>query len=344
MFKTRHISGSGALNYTGVEHHDLSLGIETMWDSSIDMSSKSTDLITGIGLIDYTHTPFAFINSESAKRQTTSFYLSDKIVMSDTTALALTLGTIKTSDIDTDHYGRIALVYQPNRYDIFKVMVGNGFRHPSYQELYLFPTPYATGNTQLTCEHVKSYETQYIHKLTSDLTAGINLFYLKNTNQIVRDATETFQNAGDNIIHGGEAELRGKMTADDIFSLSYSYIHGKVIDHASQIEAELPYAASHIIKAAYAYDLTSDLTLGGVWNYVGNKKRYINDTRSDLSAYNTLDLTAGWQMNERKGWYAQAIIKNISDTIVRYPSPASTYPDDYPVAERSFWIRTGWKF
>lgn len=344
MLKTRRISGSGSLYYTGVESHKFSLGIESIWDSAIDMYSKSTNLLTGVGLVDYTHTPFAFIHSEDAKRQTTTLYLSDNITVSDTTALALTFGAIRASDIDTDYYGRASLVYQPTRDDIFKLLIGDGIRFPSFQELYLFPTPYATGNTQLSCEYVKSYETQYLHKITSNLTAEINLFYLQNTQQIVRDITGTFQNSGDNVIHGGEAELRGKMSSDDMLSLSYSYIHGKVSDYTNGYKSDLPYAASHLIKAAYSYDFISGWTLGGVWNYVGSKKRYLNDTRNDLSSYNTFDLAIGWQMDEKKGWYAQAILKNIGDTIIRYPSPASTYPDDYPISDRSFWFRTGWRF
>lgn len=344
MIKTRRISGCGVLHYTGFESNQLSLGIESIWDSAIDMHSKTTNLATGIGIVDYTQTPYAFINSESSKRQTTNFYLSDKIIVNNTTALALTLGAIQSSDIGSNYYGRAALVYQPTQYDIYKLMSGNGFRLPTFQEKYLFPTPYAVGNIQLTFENVKSFETQYLHKFSSDLTAGVNLFYLKNTHQIVRDDTATFQNAGDNIIKGVETELRGKITADDTASLSYSYIHGNVSNHISGIKADLPHAASHLIKAAYSYDFISGWTFGGIWNYVGSKKRYVNDTRNELSSYNTLDLAMGWHMNDKKGWYAQAIVKNISDAIIRYPSPALTYSEDYPIADRSFWFRMGWRF
>ncbi|MDD2950978.1 MAG: hypothetical protein PHU29_09335, partial [Sulfuricurvum sp.] len=299
---------------------------------------------TGVGLVDYSNTSRAFIDTTNAKRQTTNLYLADNIDINEHTALALTLGTIKTSDVNSENYGRASVVYQPDYTNIYKLMAGTGFRYPSAQEMYVTPSPYATGNPNLTHEHVNSIEGQYLRKLNTNLTAGINLFYLKNTQQIVRDSTGTFQNTGDNVIHGGETELRGKITPEDTFTLSYSYIHGKVSDHSNGIESNLPYAASHLIKAAYSYDFISGWTVGGIWNYVGNKKRYTNDIRNDLSSYNTLDLAIGWQMNESKGWYAQAEVKNIGDSIVRDPSPALTYRDDYPIYDRSFWIRTGWKF
>ncbi|HZF71469.1 TonB-dependent receptor plug domain-containing protein [Sulfuricurvum sp.] len=344
MVKFRRIDGSAILHYNGIDSHHITAGFESSWDKAINMQSITTNKDTGVGLVDYSNTSRAFIDTTNAKRQSTNFYLADQIDINEHIALALTLGTINTSDITSENYGRTSLVYQPDYSNIFKLMAGTGYRYPSAQEMYVTPSPYATGNPNLTPEHVNSIEGQYLRKLSTNLTAGINLFYLKNTKQIVRDTTGTFQNTGDNVIHGGETELRGKITPEDTLSLSYSYIHGKVSDHSSGTESTLPYAASHLIKAAYSYDFISGLTLSGIWNYVGSKKRYINDTRSDLSAYNTLDLAIGWNMNESKGWYAQAIIKNIGDTIVRYPAPVSTYHDDYPISDRSFWIRAGWKF
>lgn len=344
MFKTRRIQGSGNLYYHGFDSHALSFGMESIWDESVDMHSWTTDLTTGVGMVDYTDTPYAFINANDAKRQTTNVYLSDTITLNDTMAIALTLGVLQASDIESKVYTRAALVYQPTPHDIFKLMAGNGVRYPSFQEMYIFPTPYAVGNTDLTQEQVRSFETQYLHKLTSDLTVGINLFYLINSDQIVRDSTNTFQNFGDRIIKGGEAELRGKFTPDDFALLSYSYIDAKG-KNLSGTTCDAPYAASHLFKAAYSYDLSNALTLGGVWHYVGEKKRSCDDPRKEaLKSYTTTDLALGWNMNTHKGWYLQAIIKNISDTVIRYPSPPSTYPEDYPIAERTFWLHTGWKF
>lgn len=341
MVKNRRTSGGAAFHYDGVELHHLSAGIESTWDEAVDMETFANK-IPSLGMQDYSITS-PFIYADKAKRQSTNLYLSDNITINDKTALALTLGMMKTSDSESHAYGRAALVYQPTRSDIFKLMAADGVRYPSFQEMYATPSRYATGNPNLTYEHVRSLEAQYLRKLGTNLTAGMNLFYLANSQQIVRDATNTFQNYGENIIQGGEAELRGKLTSEDTLLLSYSYIYGEVKDNYGNVSS-IPYTASHLIKAAYAYDLTENWTLGGIWNYVGSKKRYASDTRDSLAAYNTLDIALGWDMNTHKGWYAQGVVKNIADTTVRYPSPASTYPDDYPVAGRSFWIRTGWKF
>jgi iron complex outermembrane receptor protein len=342
MIKSRRISGGASLYYDGVESNRLTAGIESTWCEAIDSYSITTNKVTGVGMVDYSNTPRAFIDAKSAKRQTTNLYLSDRITINDATAVALTMGIIDTSDIKSHPYGRAAVVYQPNRNDIFKIMVSSGERYPSFQEMYLTPSPYGTGNPNLTYEEVHSIETQYLRKINMNLTAGLNLFYIASSEQIVRDPIGIFQNYGKSIIKGIEAELHGKMTLNDTFLLSYSYIHGEV-ENINGIQNDLPNTASHLIKAAYSYDFSNGWSLGGIWNYVGSKKRH-HDIRGDLTSYNTIDMALGWDMNAHKGWYAQGVVKNLANTIVRYPSPASTYVDDYPIADRSFWIKTGWKF
>jgi len=342
MIKSRRINGGASLHYNGFESHRLTAGAESTWDKAVDSYSITTNKSTGVGMVDYTDTSRAFIDANSAKRQTTNLYLTDMITLSDTTAVALTLGTIRTSDIKSDTYGRAAIVYQPTYNDIFKVMGGTGERYPSFQEKYLTPSPYGTGNPALSHEHVYSIDAQYLRKLGTNLTAGLNLFYLSNSDQIVRDRTGQFQNYGESISRGAEGELHGRFTPEDTVSLSYSYIHGEAQD-INGMKVSLPNTASHLIKAAYSYDLTDEWCVGGVWHYVGTKQRY-NDLRNEMASYNTLDLAIGWNMDTRNGWYVQSIVKNIADTIVRYPAEAGTYRDDYPVSDRSFWIRTGWKY
>jgi hypothetical protein len=343
MIKSRRISGGAALHYNGFDAHRLTAGVESTWNEAVDSYSVTTNKATGSGLVDYSDTPLAFIKAGNAKRQSTNLYLSDMITVNDAIAVALSVGQKRASDIESHTYGRAAIVYQLTRNDIVKIMAASGERYPSFQEMYLTPSPYGTGNGDLTYEHVRSVEAQYLRKLRSNLTAGLNFFYISNSQQIVRDPSGEFQNYGKSTIQGAEAELHGKLTPEDTLSLSYSYIHGTTEDNHNN-KTPLPYTASHLIKAAYSCDLIDRWSAGGTWNYVGSKARYTPDTRDNLSSYNTLDLALGWDMDTHYGWYVQGIVKNIGDTTVRYPSPAATYPDDYPLFGRSFWVRAGWKF
>ena len=194
MVKTRQTSGGASLHYDGLNAHHIIAGAESTWDEAVDMYSITTNKITGTGLVDYTSLvnpstklPLAFIDATHAKRQTSNLYLSDNIIINNDIALALTLGMMKTSDIESHPYGRVAVVYQPSQNNIFKIMGASGIRYPSFQEMYATPSRYATGNPNLSTEEVHSLEAQYLRKINTDLTAGLNFFYLSNSNQIVRD-------------------------------------------------------------------------------------------------------------------------------------------------------------
>ena len=341
MIKFRRVSGSAIAHYNDIDGHSMSAGVESSWHEAIDMKTIGNK-IPALGIQDYTaSSPFIYV--DQATRQSANLYLTDTIDINDHFALALTIGKMLTSDVESHMYGRTALLYQPNRVDIFKLMFASGVRYPSFQEMYATPSSYATGNPNLTHEHVKSIETQYLRKLNNNLTAGVNLFYLQNEQQILRDQSGVFQNYGENKILGGEAELRGSFNGDDTLQFSYSYLHGSG-ENMYGNSCEISNTASHLIKAAYSYDLNENLTLGTIWNYTGTKERACGDTRDKLDDYNTLNLSLGWGLNQTKGWHVQGIIDNIGNTIVRYPSPSGTYVDDYPIEGRTFWLRTGFKF
>ncbi|MFZ2890819.1 TonB-dependent receptor plug domain-containing protein, partial [Sulfuricurvum sp.] len=294
MIKFRHINGSTTIHYNGIDSHNITAGIESSWHEAIDMKTVGNK-IPALGVQDYT-TSSPFIYADQAKRQNTNLYLSDNMHINDYLAFAFTLGEMLTSDVESHPYGRVALIYQPTHTDIVKIMGAYGIRYPSFQEMYVTPSAYATGNPNLNPEYVKSIEAQYIHKLNTSLSAGFNLFYLRNEQQIVRDQTNKFQNIGRNHIIGGEAELRGKLTSDDTCLLSYSYIYGKVKE-INESESTLPYTATHLIKAAYSYDFIDRWSVGSIWNYVGKKERYSADPREALKSYNTLDVALSWNID-----------------------------------------------
>lgn len=341
MIKNRSIGSSLTLRYTGLQNQIFSFQISSEWDKTIDTKTIGNK-VPSLGIQDYTQSK-PFIDAYKAKRQTTHLSLTDSINIDETKAMVLTLGYIRASDTDADTYGRAAFVYQPTRNDIYKIIGSSGFRFPSYQEMYVTPSPYAAGNDTLGSEHVVSLETQYLRKLHSDLTYGINLFYISNDNQILRDNFNTFQNYGSSILIGGETEIRGSVTPDDTLALSYSYVEGE----GKNIQGNtctIPYAASHLVKSSYSHTFENGASIGGFWNYVGSKQRSCNDIREALHPYHTLDLAIGKHLAYTNGWYIQAIAKNIYNTTVRYPSLTNTYPEDYPIYDRSFWLRTGWNF
>lgn len=341
-FETRLLYASMGASYTGFQNHKIALGYEQKYEDIIDMSTVTTNRAGGTNLVNYTNS-LSFIDAGSACRHTDEFYINDTIDLSDQLAFSFNVGGTKASNIEFEPYARAAMVFQPYRQHIFKFMVGNSYRLPSFRELYTQNNPQQVGNPNLEAEHVISYETQYLYKPSVDTTLGINLFYLKNTGQIAPDTTtKIYQNIGQRNIKGFEGEFRGSITEDDLMFLSYSYIDGKTIKGNITTDF-LPYASTQLIKGGVSYTLAPQINAAIVGHYMSVKERRPEDSRKNaMDSFASYDLILGWE--DINGFYVQGALKNANNAVYRYISPPSTYADDYPIEGRTFWIRTGWKF
>lgn len=338
----RQIYSNLSLTYTGLENHKIVAGYTFKHEEVTDIQSITTERINGgINLVDYSQTA-PFLDAEAAHRHTHEFYIEDTINLDDEIALALNVGGTKASSLPYHQYKRAALVYQPHRNHVFKTMVGNSYRLPSWQELYTQNNPARIGNPDLDPEHVTSYEGQYIYKPTSSMLFALNAFYLANKEQITANTTsKVYENIGERTIKGFEAEFRGNYTDNDTFAFSYSYISGET-KKGDQTTDYLPFASSHLIKGAFSYSLTPEMKTAITGRFGSEKKRRPDDARPSTESFSTIDVSLGWENSD--GLYFQGTVKNLFDTVYRYPSTVNTYPDDYPVETRSVWIRTGWKF
>ncbi|MBV5320400.1 MAG: TonB-dependent receptor [Sulfuricurvum sp.] len=342
-FNTRLLYGTISTTYTGIKNHTIVAGISQKYEDVINISSKTTERVNGgTQIIDYTTTA-PFIDAGASCRHTNEIYINDTMDINDKLAFSLNLGGTKASDVGFSPYMRGSLIYQPYRQHILKLMVGNSYRLPSFQEMHTINNPARIGNPDLTPEKVTSYETQYLYKPTVDTTLGINLFYLQNEDQITPNTTsKIYQNIGERTIRGLESEFRGSLTDNDIIFLSYSYIRGKTVKGTEQTDY-LPYASSHLLKVGVSYALSPQINGAIVGRYNSEKERRPNDVRKNsMDSFASYDLILGWE--DINGFYVQGALKNANNAIYRYISPPATYADDYPVEGRTFWIRTGWKF
>lgn len=341
-FNTRMLYANISATYTGIKNQKIIAGYSQKYEDLLDMSTITTNKSGGSALVNYTDTA-PFIDAGSACRHINEFYLNDTIDINDLLALSLNLGGTKASTVDFEPYARAALVFQPYRQHILKFMVGNSFRLPSFRELYTQNHPTQVGNPNLESEHVISYETQYLYKPTIDSTFGINLFYLRNKDQITPNTTnKMYQNIGERNIKGFETEFRGSLGENDLSFLSYSYIRGETIK-GNETTDYLPYASSQLLKGGVSYALTPQINAGIVGRYSSEKDRRPNDSRKNaMESFASYDLILGWE--DLSGFYVQGAVKNANNAIYRYISTPATYADDYPIEGRTFWIRTGWKF
>jgi iron complex outermembrane receptor protein len=88
----------------------------------------------------------------------------------------------------------------------------------------------------------------------------------------------------------------------------------------------------------------SDLTFCLQYRYIGEQNRSPADPRDNLGASHAVDLTANLFNLWARGLTFRAGVKNLFDADVRYAAPANTYPDDYPMPGRRWWVQLSYEY
>ncbi len=320
--KQRTLYQTSSFEYRGYKNHVFNIGYYLEKAKTYKILTKTTNRLTGIGVVDYSQTFPSF--DPNAKRDTYRLFLQDRFRYSDKWSIQYGINIEKVSHMKTQYNPRIAAVCQSDPVNIYKFIYSRSSRTPSWQELYTINNHAIVGNRDLKPETVNAFEAAYIHKFSVDAFVQLNLFYLHNSDQINNiNADNQYRNTGSSNIYGMEAELKAPVGLHGTLYANYSYVYGKE-DHSYPIAN----AARHMAKGYYLHQLTDKISIGMIGQYVGSKERVWYDYREKLDPYATLDLTIGYH-DRRSGLRLQLSAKNIFDTTVKYPSPPYNYDDDF---------------
>jgi len=236
------------------------------------------------------------------------------------------------NDVDNQLSPRIAAVYRQDNNNIYKLMITESFREPSWREQYLneklgFYKP----NLILDPEKVRAYEMAYIHRFNSQSNLKLNAFLLDNNDQIhAQNATKTFLNQPGNRLWGIETEYTSAVGNKGSLNINYSYVNGDNVDNA------LANSAQHMIKGFYKHSITDNLTLSSIFKYVSDKGRIPIDPRNeDVDEYVTFDLSAEYKFKP-EDVTLNLNVKNIFDESYYFPAPSDTYDEDFEQLGRQF--------
>ena len=129
------------------------------------------------------------------------------------------------SIVGTEWVPQAGIVVRPLSTAEVKAMVSKGFRNPTMREMYLYPP----SNTDLEPERLWNYELSWRHR-TTDLTYGINLFYIKGDNMIQTvpiDGKPRNVNTGEIENYGFEVELSYPLGSHLSVNANSAYLHMK---------------------------------------------------------------------------------------------------------------------
>jgi len=337
LAKQRTLYQSSYLTYSGFDQHIVTAGYRLLKEETIDMVSKLSNWTTGdVALVDYTDT-FAFFD-KNAERNVQIFSLQDEFQYSDNLSFIYGFNYEKTSYEDAGLEPRVSMVYQHNFNNIFKASYSRAHRNPSWQEMFTKNNNARRGSTKLEPEKVDAFELAYIKKFSSDTYLQSNLFYLMNKDQIYNSAANAvYRNVLDTDLYGLELEYSGHITAVDKLYFNYTYVTGDSKVKDTGVKTDLTNVAHHLAKGYYIYNINNTLALSGIAKYVSAKERISSDTRNKVPAYSTLDTTINYK-NRKYDFDLRLSVKNIFDAKVIYPSPPSTYEEDYVQEGRNFLI------
>jgi len=330
--------------YSGVAEHSIRLGAGHTWQDlysvehwqNYGIAPDNTNIIAGSPLVDLSDSPYAF--APERVRRIKHIFLEDTWSFAPDWELTAGARYDNYSDFGDTTNPRLALVWQTSDKLTSKLIYGQAFRAPSYQQLFV-ETSRSLPNPDLDPERSQTIDLAFTYTPTSKLLVNLNLFYFEQTDLISTITVAglskiQFHNTGDYTISG--VELDAHWQASKHVNISGNYTLRKPDDSNAAIqEAE---------KEAY---LRTDWKFHTNWNWnlqanwIGERPRGTNDSRDALASYTIIDTTIRYAHSDKLEFAAS--IRNLFDSDNNEITGRSI-PGDLPLAERNAYAEARYNF
>lgn len=261
-----------------------------------------------------------------------------------------------TTGVRYDHYSdfgdtvnpRIGLVWSFLENADLKLLYGQAFRAPSFQELYNDHNPTVVGNPNLKPERIKTYEASLAWRLSRQFAANVTYFYSTINDQIGWEPSTTPGTAAVNAnlskseTQGVEFGANGAYGPDLYWKLSYSWQDPR--DAATN--KRLPYVPSQRASGSVNYSLSKHVNLHSDLLWTGPRPRPQGDTRPEMPDYTTVDLAVTLK-NFFRTLEIQGTVHNLLDKCYSDPDTsgsAAKVPGDFPREGISGFVTASYKF
>jgi len=286
--------------------------------------------------------------NKDATRQIFAAYLQDEWQLLEQVNLTAGLRYDHYSDFGDTINPRVGLVWSFLENVDLKLLYGQAFRAPNFQELYNINNATVIGNPHLKPERIQTYEAGVAWRLNRYFATSLNYFFSTINDQIgwvpstVAGQPAVNSNLGKTETQGVELGFNGAVGADLYWKLNYTYQDPRDVSNNKR----LPYVPSNRAYASVNYALTKYLNLHTDLLWTGPRPRNTGDTRAEMPSYTTVDLSATLK-NFYKTFEIQATVRNLFDQ--RYSDPdtsgaAAKVPGDYPREGISWFLTASYTF
>lgn len=293
--------------------------------------------------------------NKNVTRQVFAAYLQDEWQLPAQINLTAGLRYDHYSDFGDTINPRVGLVWSFLEDADLKLLYGQAFRAPNFQELYNINNATVIGNPNLKPERIQTYEAGVAWRLNRYFAANLNYFISTIDDQIGWVPSTTAgqpalnANIGKTETQGVELGCNGSLGTDLYWKLNYTYQDPRDISNNKR----LPYVPSQRVSGSINYALTKYLNLHTDLLWTGVRPRDTGDTRPQMPSYTTVDLAATLK-NFYKTLEIQATIRNLFDQ--RYKDPdtsggavnltktAPKVPGDFPREGISGFVTVSYRF
>lgn len=342
----RKVSGEVSGLYKGIDGHAIRIGGGYTWQDlyrveqyvNFGIGPNGSPLPAGGPLVDISDTPQAFAPEKA--RRIVHLFVQDVWSIRDDLELTAGARYDSYSDFGSTINPRVALVWNTTDRLTSKLMYGEAFRAPNYQELYA-RTANALPNTSLGPERSQTVDLQFAFRVSPSLQLGANLFHFRQEDlirSVVIDpvtGTRQFQNVGTHTIKG--VELEAWWQASERVRVSGNYTVRDPGDSTYQ-------SYDQPRRQAYA---RVDWTFLPGWsmnlqtNWIGERERVAGDPRPALEGYAITDATL--RFSAMKKWELAASVRNLFDSDAR-EATSSRLSGDLPLPGRSAYVEARYRF
>ncbi len=331
--------------YRGLEDHSVTLGAGFRWQDiyrveqwvNSGMDGNGNPLPAGGPLVDLSGTPYAFAPEKS--RTITYAYVQDIWDITDSVEFTAGARFDHNSDYGETVNPRLALVWRPTGEWTTKLLYGQAFRAPYFQELYA-ETSFSLPNPDLKPEESETYEVALTHTPNKKIRLGINAYHYRQSDTITLQTVaglpkRQYQNVGDYNINGLEFEAWWQPRSD--LSIAGNYAINDSDNNG--------YRAFGTPRQSAFVRLDWRISPGWHWNiqnhWSGEVERSPGDARADKDTNFLTDTTLRY--TGLRNWDLALSIRNLFDTGAR-AATSSSIPDDLPLPERSIYFEARYDF
>jgi iron complex outermembrane receptor protein len=270
-------------------------------------------------------------------RNSYSLGLQDAISLGNRFTLTLGLRYDDYDDVGEHLTPRIAGVFQAAEHHVLKAQYSEGFRAPTFWELYRT----GSANENLDFEVIKTLEFSYIYRRPRQV-ARLTLYHSKIDNGLLSaGAGLPFTNGVDISTQGVELEWEQQLSNTFRWQANLSYVDTRDTRWNQPAgEEESPGIAAWLGNLAGIWQPLPKLTATGRLLYVGER----HAAGGSVAGYEIVDFTLSRTDLFRPGLSLRCGVKNIFDHALVYTTqrPIGLSRDEYP--GRTWWLQATYDF